>query len=186
MFVPEPARALQWLHGKADPPISVMWWPARSWISCDRTLAVNFGPWLRKGGRLAGTFTTIWSRQVDGVWKWRLDRGNTTPIPLPAGDRPRIMRASCGGARAARRATPTERADLDPLIAIGDSAPVAALPETAVSPGAVIDGGRSADGSLQWEARTMSGKGDKSHLLRVWRWNGKALMLSVFETSDPP
>jgi hypothetical protein len=31
----------------------------------------------------------------------------------------------------------------------------------------------------------MAGKGEKSHLLRVWRWNGSALMLSVFETSDP-
>ena len=35
MFVPEKVNAQAWLKDRADPPVSVFWWPGRSYVSCD-------------------------------------------------------------------------------------------------------------------------------------------------------
>ena len=102
MFVPEQVNAQEWLSGRADPPFAVMWWPGRSWVSCDGSLAVNSGPWTRPAGRMGGGyFTTVWARQPDGGWKWLLDHGDELPTPRPAGDAPEVRRATCSPAPAA-------------------------------------------------------------------------------------
>ena len=97
MFVPQAVNAQQWLAGRSDPPRAVMWWPASSYLSCDGTIAVNSGPWLRNGGALSGYFTTLWQRQPDGGWKWLLDHGDGVAKPRRAGDAVRSRRASCQG-----------------------------------------------------------------------------------------
>lgn len=120
MFVPEPVKAQQWLQGRKEPPVSVMWWPAQSWTSCDGTIAVNTGPWLRDGGRSAGYFTTVWQKQPDGRWQWLLDHGDSLDRPRSASDSPETRRASCRD-----------------------------LPASAGAP-AGDGGGASADNSLRW------------------------------------
>jgi hypothetical protein len=95
MFVPGEVNAQQWLAGREDPPVPVMWWPGAAWLSCDGRLAVTTGPWVRDGGRLRGFFTTVWQRQADGGWKWLLDHGDTLTEPRGAPDRPEVRRASC-------------------------------------------------------------------------------------------
>ena len=96
MFVPERTNAQQWLKDREDPPQSVMWWPGKSWVSCDGDLAVNTGPWVRSGGKSVGYFTTVWTRTADG-WKWLLDHGDALASPRPATDSPKVRGASCKG-----------------------------------------------------------------------------------------
>ncbi|MDF7776984.1 hypothetical protein P1X14_17135 [Sphingomonas sp. AOB5] len=119
IFTPQPVKAHEALP-KADPKITVQWWPAQSYVSCDGTMAVNTGPWVRPKG--VGYFTTVWARQDDGHYKWVYDGGDalTTPRALP--EKPQVRTASCSG-------KPTE---------------VLAL----TSPSFTSGGGQSEDGSL--------------------------------------
>lgn len=94
MFVPQQVDAPQWLKDRPDPPFAIMWWPAESWVSCDGSVAVNTGPWVRQGGGF-GYFTTVWARQPDGDWKWLLDHGAPIRTPRPAGERAKLRNASC-------------------------------------------------------------------------------------------
>lgn len=93
MFVPRETNAHEFLEGREDPIVAVMWWPAESYISCDGTTAVNSGPWVQPRAR--GYFTTVWQRQDDGSWRWLLDHGSGLAEPRPAGDEPSVRRAVC-------------------------------------------------------------------------------------------
>jgi hypothetical protein len=182
MFVPEPVRASDWLAGKKDPPVSVIWWPARGWVSCDGRLAVNYGPWIRKGGKLVGTFTTIWVNQA-GHWRWRLDRGGVTEAAVAAGDQPPVARASCRG-RAGPGPDAAGPADSGALILMDDgSGPVSTQ---GWEQGALIDAGASPDRSLRWEVRRIPGRGTMSHVLRVWRWDGESERLALLQATERP
>ena len=94
VFTPQPTKAKEALPEK-DPPIAVQWWPAESYVSCDGTMAVNTGPWVRP--KATGYFTTVWVRQADGHFKWVMDGGDalTTPRALP--EKPKVRSASCSG-----------------------------------------------------------------------------------------
>ncbi|MEI9850397.1 MAG: hypothetical protein WDN24_05480 [Sphingomonas sp.] len=92
VFTPQPAKAQQVLP-RADPPIAVQWWPAESYVSCDGTLAVNTGPWVRPDG--FGYFTTVWERQPGGGWKWSVDAGDTLAAARQLPEKPKVRRAAC-------------------------------------------------------------------------------------------
>ncbi|HEX8387909.1 MAG TPA: hypothetical protein VF636_02730 [Sphingomonas sp.] len=95
MFDPQPVKAHDFLRDRADPPRSVEWKPARSFVSCDGRMAANTGPW-RAGGH--GYFSTIWAKQPEGGWKWTVDGGDATKEPKFAWDAaPVVRRASCAG-----------------------------------------------------------------------------------------
>lgn len=96
LFVPQPARAEEVLP-KKDPPIAVQWWPAESYVSCDGSVAVNTGPWVRPKGN--GYFTTVWERQKDGHYKWSVDGGDELAAPRALPESPRVRRASCRSLR---------------------------------------------------------------------------------------
>jgi hypothetical protein len=150
IFVPQPVRAHDFLKGRKDPLAAVQWAPSASFLSCDRALAVNTGPWTRDGGKAVGYFTTVWKRQPGGRWKWTYDGGDglTTPRPLPA--KPLVRIASC---RHLKRLAPG--AIIRPLSA-GPSTPRGY--------------GRSTDGTLfySWTV-TKTGARDFSAYL----WNGE-------------
>lgn len=95
MFTPGAANAHEVLEGRDDPISAVMWWPARSYVSCDGQLAVNTGSWIRSRQRSLGYVTTVWQRQADGSWKWILDHGDQLENPRPVGDEPEIRQAVC-------------------------------------------------------------------------------------------
>ena len=97
MFVPEKVNAQAWLKDRADPPVSVFWWPGRSYVSCDGTVAVNTGPWVRGYGKAVGYFTTIWTRQADGSWKWIYDAGEPEKFARGEGGDISPFIASCKG-----------------------------------------------------------------------------------------
>jgi hypothetical protein len=92
LFTPQPEKAQQVLPTK-NPPIAVQWWPAESYVSCDGTMAVNTGPWIRPSG--SGYFTTVWRKQPAGAWKWQLDHGDALEKPRALPAEPRRVQASC-------------------------------------------------------------------------------------------
>lgn len=97
MFTPMTVRTHDFLRDRKDPPASVMWWVADSFVSCDGDAAVNTGPSMWPRGDTVGYFTTVWQRQADGGWKWSMDGGDGLEQPRPAGDAPKLHRASCKG-----------------------------------------------------------------------------------------
>ena len=174
MFTPEAGNAQAFLKDKPDPPVSVMWWPGRSWVSCDGTLAVNSGPWIARGGRGTGTFTTVWRRQPDGGWKWLLDHGRTTPKPVAAADRPVTIRPACGA---------RGRTNSPILVQFEDQLPRDTLPKLAIEEGPAIASGASDDKSLQWEVRSVAGGEKGAHTMRVTQWDGTKQRIVLFELS---
>ena len=95
MFFPQPAKAHERLKDAPDPPRSVEWTPASSFVSCDGALAANTGPWRNGGAN--GFFSTVWVRQPAGDWKWIVDGGDglTTARAWPT--QPSVRKAACEG-----------------------------------------------------------------------------------------
>jgi hypothetical protein len=92
IFTPQPVRAADSLPAK-NPPIAVQWWPAESYVSCDGSVAVNTGPWVRP--KASGYFTTVWERQADGHYKWSVDGGDALETPRALPEEPKVRRAAC-------------------------------------------------------------------------------------------
>ena len=95
MFVPKATNAQAWLKDRAEPAYPVSWWAADSFVACDGGAAVNTGPWMRP--KSVGYFSTVWLRQPGGGWKWTMDSGDALAAARPAGEGPKIHRASCKG-----------------------------------------------------------------------------------------
>jgi hypothetical protein len=144
MFVPQQVNAQAWLKDKKDPPVSVFWWPGRSYVSCNGSVAINTGPWVRGWGKQVGYFTTVWKRQQDGGWKWLLDHGDTLKAPRAEGGDIPPAKASCAG-------TPKGAIVLGTVAAVGYR----------------TGGGRSKDGTLVW-SWTVDPKGARSFLAQQW------------------
>ena len=68
MFTPQAVWARDFLANRKDPPKTVKWAPAQSYVSCDGRTAVNTGPWFTQDDKLAGYFMTVWQRSRSG---WR-------------------------------------------------------------------------------------------------------------------
>lgn len=143
MFAPGQVNAPEFLKDRADPPVPVFWWPGRSYVSCDGTVAVNTGPWVRQWGKSVGYFTTVWQRQSDGGWKWVLDHGD--------------------GLEAAR----AEGGDIEPMRADCPSLPVPPVPQREVDAANKYGGGSSKDGTLNW-GWTVLPDGSRNFFAMLW------------------
>jgi hypothetical protein len=152
MFNPQAVWAQEFLKGRKDPPRSVEWWPARSFVSCDGNLAVNSGPWRIEQAKADGYFTTVWVRQKDGGWKWSYDGGDTLKTPLARPKKPTVRRASCSGLR---RLASAYKAETRPTEKIAGAPPSDA------------GQGRSADGTLTWEWRVAK-SGARTFETKLW------------------
>lgn len=153
MFTPQATWAHEFLKDRKDPPKSVEWWPARSFVSCDGRIAVNTGPAFREGKHY-GEFTTVWVREK-GAWKWVYDNGSD-PVGSPTAkpQAPVVTRASCRGKA---RGAPI----ISPLPAVAR--------EAARAPGDT-GSGQSADKTLGWDWKV--GKNGE-HRFRAYVWNGR-------------
>lgn len=95
MFRPQAVWARDFLKDRKDPPKSVEWWPAQSFVSCDGRTAVNTGPAFRPDSTNYGGFTTVWQREK-GQWRWAYDNGVPVEGKAPRKPlRPKVVRASC-------------------------------------------------------------------------------------------
>jgi hypothetical protein len=157
LFVPQPSRAEDVLPAK-NPPIAVQWWPAESYVSCDGSVAVNTGPWVRPKG--SGYFTTVWERQPDGRYKWSVDGGDELAVPRALPEQPQVRRAACKGLRGKQ---------------VG----------VIFAPGEGKRGqGVSHDGTLAWAWRVMP---DGSRTFTAKLWNGRKFETVVRnEIAAPP
>ena len=153
MFTPQAVWARDFLNGRKDPPKSVEWWPARSFVSCDGRTAVNNGPAFAPDGKHYGSFTTVWQREK-GEWRWVYDAGGP-PVGKPprAAQRPRFVRASC---RAKAPGAPV----IPPLALTNREART--TPED-------TGRGESGDKTLGWDWKVEK---DGSRHFRVFLWNG--------------
>jgi hypothetical protein len=149
MFVPQPAWAQEFLKDRKDPPRSIDWAPADSWISCDGQVAINRGPWTGASGDSHGYFTTVWSHE-HGQWRWVYDGGSALTVPITAPPQPRVTRASCSNR---------------PKIPGGDAGATSASRANGKVPASGL--GRSADGTLtyEWKAAT---DGARHFEARLW------------------
>src|SRR5438132_13571749 len=59
MFTRQAVWVPQFLKDRKDPPHSVNWAPAHSWVSCDGRTAVNTGPWWTPDRANHGYFTKV-------------------------------------------------------------------------------------------------------------------------------
>ena len=142
MFTPQPVNARVFFGKLKNPAVPVFWWPGRSYVSCDGTVAINTGPWVRDYGKSVGYFTTVWIRQRDGGWKWVYD----------AGDEEKFMRGEGG--------------DIAPVVAACSKPKMPAV-VAAPPPGWKVGSGRSPDGTLEW-AWAVRADGSRTFLVNLW------------------
>jgi hypothetical protein len=161
MFNPQAVWAHEFLAGRKDPPVSVKWWPAQSYVACDRRTAVNTGPWSRDGGKLVGYFTTVWQREKRR-WLWVYDAGDALKVARPIPKRPFVRRASCAG-------KPTQ----PPLLTLTPKSK-----RRGKTPPDDYGVGRSADGTLAWDWK-VDAKGARS--FRTFLWNGSRFEQVVYD-----
>ncbi len=206
MFVPDARPLAAALTGATEPAVPVMWWPGTIVPSCDGTLALSTGPWVRAASGGQGTFSTIWKRTATG-YRWQLDHGRPTPRLVPAGNAPAVVAPICSGDTsidAATREAAYDRlaasvaaragidgaaafaadAATDVLVQTEEAMPVrgpVALPRAKF--GMAIASGHSDDWTLAWASRALLGGQAGAHDLRVWQWRGSAgWKLVVYET----
>ncbi len=154
MFNPQAVWAHEFLAGRKDPPQTIRWWPADSWVSCDRRTAINRGPWTNASGKAHGYFTTVWVRSNKG-WKWSYDGGDGLAKPMARPAQPRVQRASCDGLA---KVPAAYREEAKPTARIAGKPPADA------------GQGRSADGTLIYEWR-VAASGERH--LEAKLWNGR-------------
>lgn len=197
LFTPEPVPAGPWLKDRAEPPMPVMWWPRLSFRSCDGTLAVNTGPWIRAAGGATGSFTTIWRRDmVDGrgQWRWHMDHGRDTPGFVPAGPQVREVAPDCAkGSRgplpAAGDRAVSEADALKPHLARDIVVQLeGAMPQTGATAlptfrtTGLIRSIESDDASMSVRVHAIAGK-PGAHDLQLWQWRGgEGWKLVLYET----
>jgi hypothetical protein len=158
--------AHEFLAGRKDPPASVRWWPAQSYVSCDRRIAVNTGPSMSAGTNAPGYFTTVWQRDRRN-WLWVYDAGDSLKVARPIPRRPFVRRASCAG-------KPT-RAPLLSLTPSGKRRGKGAPDDYGI--------GRSADGTLAWDWK-VDAKGARQ--FRTFLWNGSRYEQVIHDSAAAP
>lgn len=164
MFAPHAVWARTFLKPLKDPPRSISWRPAQSFVSCDARTAVNTGPWFTQDHALGGYFTMIWQRTPAG-WRWVYEGGIPAPVEKASG--PTARRASCDG-----------DAPGPPITA----PPMLGRERTIAGP---QDAGRglSADKTLGWDWK-VSARGART--LRVFLWTGGRYAKVIDALTPPP
>lgn len=160
MFAPQAVWARDFLMDRKDPPTSIGWRAAHSFVSCDGDTAVNTGPWFMPDGKRAGYFTTVWKRS-GGSWRWVYDGGIPKPAKAESKAGPEVHKASC-----------RPHAPGGPII-LPAKGKGSALKDSG--------GGQSADKTLAWDWK-VSPAGART--FRVYLWT-KGRYAEVINAVDP-
>lgn len=164
MFVPQMVLAQDFLKDKPNPPQSVKWQPHQVWSSCDGSIAVTRGAWQSE--KATGWFSTIWQRQKKGDYKWLLDQGDETPMPLDAPDTIVAKVAECPPNY---RGGKSKRKDAKGRVTLGDPA---------------FRAGQSDDGTLTWQVR-VAPDGARNFTMSL-KLDGQMTPVQVVEVAAPP
>ena len=167
MFSPNAVWAREYLKDKKDPPKSIDWAPAESWVACDGRTAINRGPWSN-AGKGQGYFTTVWMKGTSS-WRWVYDGGDALSAPMTEPKVAKVVKASCRNlskVRAAyRKATvATER--------------------LAGKPPGEAGQGRSADGTLIYEWK-VAANGARHFQAKLWNGNAYRVILDQNVAAPP-
>jgi hypothetical protein len=168
MFTPQAVWVQEFLKDRKDPPKTVRWAPAQSFVSCDGRIAVNTGPWWGADGVHHGYFTTVWQRSGRD-WHWVYDGGDgeTGAIP-PAPASAQVHRASCRA-----------KAPGAPIIP-----PPPLTPKQARTTPEDNGRGESADKTLGWDWKVEK---SGARRFRVSQWNGRRYApVLVNDIAAPP
>jgi hypothetical protein len=155
MFAPQAVWAHEYLKEAKDPPKSIDWAPAESWVACDGRTAINRGPWTGASGKSHGYFTTVWVHQKSG-WRWVYDGGDALSEPMPKPNAAKTVQASC-----------SQRAKIP---AAYRKAAVRTEHSTGAGP-IPARRGRSADGTLIYEWKVAE---DGARTFKARLWNGRS------------
>ena len=168
MFSPQAVWVSDFLANRKDPPKSVRWAPAHSFVSCDGRTAVNTGPWWGADGVHHGYFTTVWQR-TGRQWRWVYDGGDAQSGPLPkAPATAAVHRASC--------ATAAPGAPIIP--------PPPLTRKQALTTPVDVGRGESADKTLGWDWKVEK---TGARRMRVYQWNGlRYAQVLVNDVPAPP
>ena len=166
MFTPQAVWVQTFLKDRKDPPKSISWRPAHSFVSCDGRTAVNTGPWFGHDGKPGGYFTTVWQR-TGRQWRWAYDGGGPLGGSLSDRLRPQTHLASC-----ARRAPGA------PIIP-----PPLLTPRQARTTPEDSGRGQSADKTLGWDWKVDKHGGRK---FRVYQWSGWGYAQVLFNDVPAP
>jgi hypothetical protein len=167
MFTPQAVWVQEFLKDRKDPPKTVKWAPAHSFVSCDGRTAVNTGPWWGADGVHHGYFTTVWQR-TDQQWRWVYDGGDGLDGPPPPQPRVQVLRASC-----------RTKAPGAPIIP-----PPPLTPKQARTTPEDNGRGQSADKTLGWDWKVEK---SGARRFRVYQWNGlRYAQVLVNDIAAPP
>jgi hypothetical protein len=135
------APASELLAGIADPSEPIRWAPTDVWSSCDGTLAVTLGRFIRPNA-VVGDYVTVWELQSDNSYKWIYDTGtpdDPQPVPEPEEELPEdaivVEGMTAINGRVAACSAPVAQADLPPAVT-----------------GNATRGSTARDGTLTWQA----------------------------------
>ena len=167
MFTPQAVWAHEFLSGRKDPPGTVRWAAANSWVSCDGRTAINRGPAQTPTGKTYGHFTTVWLRDK-GAWKWTYDGGDALSAPRALPKQAKVERASCSGLGKIRQ---EYREEAKPTARIAGKPPADA------------GQGRSADGTLIYEWK-VAASGERHFEAKLW--NGRDYRTILDQRIIPP
>jgi hypothetical protein len=167
MFTPQAVWVQQFLKDRKDPPKSINWRPAHSFVSCDGRTAVNTGPWFTPDGKRGGFFTTVWQR-TEGKWRWVYDGGGPLEDSVKTPPmKPQTHRATCAG-----------KAPGAPVI----PPPPLTNKQARTTPDD-IGRGQSADKTLGWDWKVDKDGGRK---FRVFQWTGMRYAQVLFNDVPAP
>ena len=166
MFTPQAVWARDFLANRKDPPKTVKWAPAQSYVSCDGRTAVNTGPWFTQDDKLAGYFMTVWQRSRSG-WRWVYDGGVPATTKGAGRTPPKSVSASCS------------RPPSPPPI----QAPPKLKPKQALTTPQDNGRGQSADATLGWDWK-VTGKGERT--FRVFLWTGTRVAQVIYGVDPAP
>jgi hypothetical protein len=166
MFTPQAVWARDFLKNRKDPPKSIVWRPAHSFVSCDGRTSVNTGPWFQPDGKPGGYFTTVWQRSAS-EWRWVYDGGGPLAGKAPPATRPQVHRAACRG-----------KAPGAPVIP-----PPPLTPKQARTTPEDNGRGQSADRTLGWDWKVEK---NGTRRLRVFMWNGVRYAQALYNDIPAP
>lgn len=167
MFTPQAVWAHQYLKDVKDPPKSIDWAPAESWVACDGRTAINRGPWTSASGKAHGYFTTVWMHEKKD-WRWVYDGGDALAQPMPEPKTAKVVRASC-----------TNKAKIP---AAYRKAVVPTEHLAGAAPGEAGQG-RSADGTLIYEWKVAA---DGARTFKARLWNGRSYRVILDQNVAAP
>lgn len=82
MFLPGPTRAKPILAGGKAHFGPLRWWPVYAGLAASGDLGFTTGPAVSGEGAAMkhAIYFTVWKRQLDGQWRWLLDKGSTQRV----------------------------------------------------------------------------------------------------------